>query len=208
MNWPKRFKLSKATGKKLSNEHYRDDVVLFEGDRAVAVNRAGCAVVPILDAHERPGADLPRREHGEGEPLGLVPPEAVAEASSGVQGAGTLRVFDTSVEAQRNALKPWLRFERPVNPGDESDPRPLPPWQQVMQGIRRKAPVGMSAVSVILNPSALLELAYALGAEDEVELRFMVDHDGRVSGDHPIIHLLSPEGDHGPEGALAAIIRL
>jgi hypothetical protein len=176
VRWPKRFALHEAASSKPGSGPFQMDVIQAHGDCFVAVDGPGMAIVPILGVKERSGADLPRLEPGEDPPRGVLPPKAFQEAAQGVSGWGRLVVVaQNAVEAQRSPEKPWMRFERPVQ-GD------LPPIQQVIDTVDGKAPLGARYVEVCLDAEVLVRLSRAIGANEAVRLRFLVDNDGKCRG--------------------------
>lgn len=169
-----------------------------------AVDGVGVARIPVLGPAERSGADLPRLEHGEVPPLGVMPTKAVQEAAQGGSGTGRLVVLGPhAVEAQRDAGKPWMRFECPPRAD-------LPPVLAIFDRVAQDPPAGSRLVEVNLDAEALVRLSRAIGAGEGVRLRFLVDAEGRCSaenGAHGFIDVRDSESPNsGPVAILAAVI--
>jgi hypothetical protein len=176
---PKRFKLDRAASAKPRPEtELHLDVVHVQdqpgqGMRLVVSDGDGAAVVPVLNHDERPGADLPRLEPGEGLSLGLVPLQAVREATKGTKGPGLLRIGERSTEAQAQPGKAWVRVENPEPAGR------VPNFDEALDATGHQAPPTHRYVEVALDAQLLAGIAAAIGAEEGVRLRFLVDN---VSG--------------------------
>lgn len=205
MHWPKRFKLHEAAASKPDDTPYQTEVIQGHGPWLYAVDGVGVARVPVLGVSERSGADLPRLEAGEDPPMGIIPPKAVQEAAQGSSGQGRLVLLGPhAVEAQRDAGKPWMRFERPAQ-GE------LPPVDQVFRTVAQEAPPGAQEVEVCLDAEALVRLSRAIGAGEGVRLRFLVDGEGVCSaenGAHGLIDVRDADRpDDGPRAVLAAVVK-
>lgn len=179
MRLPKRFKLDRAAASKARPEtELHLDVVHVQGQpgqapRLVVSDGDGAAVVPILGPNDRPGADLPRLEPGEALSLGLVPLQAVREATKGTKGVGLLRIAERATEAQAAPGKAWLRVDNPEPAGR------VPNFDEALDATGHQAPSTHRYVEVALDAQLLAGIAAAIGAEEGVRLRFLVDN---VSG--------------------------
>lgn len=167
---PKRFKLDKGAATKPKLETgLQLDCVHVRADSLLVSDGQGAAEVPILAALERPGADLPRLEPGESVCLSPLPLQAVKEATKGKTGLGTLRTGPTSTEAQSAPGKAWVRVENP-----ESDAQ-VPNFGEAFARTADQAPPTHRYVEVCLDAQLLAGIAQAIGAEEAVRLRFLVD---------------------------------
>jgi hypothetical protein len=201
MKLPKRFELHRAaapkpqpaTGLHLDTVHIGDYELL-------ASDGVSAAVVPILGPDERPGADLPRRESGEELKLGPLPLQAVREASKGTTGIGTLRTGEHSTEAQAASGKAWLRVE---NPGPQGQ---VPNFQAVLETTETQAPPTHRYVTVCLDAQRLAGIAAAIGANEAVRLRFLVDKEsGRADAAglaHGVVDVRPIRENDGGRGVL------
>lgn len=202
MIWPKRFRLHEAAASKADDTPYQTEVVQGHGSMLYAVDGVGVAQIPVLGPTERSGADLPRLEQGEDPPTGVLPPKAIQEAAQGSSGHGRLVILGPhAVEAQRDAGKPWMRFERPTQ-GE------LPPVHEVFQRASQEPPAGAQRVEVCLDAEALVRLSRAIGAGEGVLLRFLVDDGGRCTADHGLIDIRDADRpEDGPRAVLAAVVK-
>lgn len=200
MNWPKRFALHEAAARKPDQSPFQTDVVQAHGNRLIAVDGVGVAMVPVLAVAERSGADLPRLEPDERPPMGVIPPKAIQEAAHGSTGEGRLVVVSpAAVEAQRGPGKPWVRFDRP--PTGE-----LPPVAEVFEIVDRPAPEGHRSIEVSLDAEALVRLSRAIGAQEAVRLRFLVDEQGRCSGEAGAHAFIDVRDVRNLEGGARAVL--
>lgn len=205
MHWPKRFRLHEAAASKADETPYQTEVIQGHGSALYAVDGVGVARLPVLGPDERPGAELPRLERGEAPPVGVLPPKAIQEAAQGSSGAGRLVILGPhAVEAQRDAGKPWMRFDRPAQ-------AELPPVQEVFERVVQEPPAGAHWAEVCLDAEALVRLSRAIGAGEGVRLRFLVDQEGRCSAEHGAHGFIdvrdADRPDDGPRAVLAAVVK-
>lgn len=177
MHVPKKYKLDKAAAPKARPETgLHLDCVHVLGDRLLASNGDGAAVVRILDTHEDPAAvQVVRLESGEGRQEGALPLQAVREATKGKTGLGTLRLGERSTEAQAASGKAWLRVDNP-EPGGQ-----VPNFDHALELTEHQAPPTHRYVEVNLDAQLLAGLAAAIGAEEGVRLRFLVDKESGIA---------------------------
>lgn len=172
MKWPKRFRLASAAATKPKPETgLHLDTVHVVGDRLLASDGRGAAIVRILDAQEEPGLDLPRLEPGEERQDVALPLQAVKEATKGKTGLGTLRIFEAVTEAQSGPQKATLRVDNPPRAGD------VPNFDQALELTEVQAPPTHRYVEVCLDAQLLAGIADAIGADEAVKLRFLVDNE-------------------------------
>lgn len=206
MKLPKRFKLDQAASTKPRPEtELHLDVVHVQGQpgqapRLVVSDGDGAAVVPILSPDERPGADLPRLEPGEVLSLGLVPIQAVKEATKGTKGPGLLRIGERATEAQAGPGKAWLRVDNPEPAGR------VPNFDEALSLTGQPAPASHRYVEVALDAQLLAGIAAAIGAEEGVRLRFLVNNEsGRADAAemaHGVIDVRPIRENDGGRGVL------
>ena len=196
---PKRFKLDKAaatkpkleTGLQLDCVHVREHSLLISDGQCAAE-------VPLLGHSERPGADLPRLEDGEIHSLHPLPLQAVREAVKGKTGLGTLRTSGSSTEAQAAPGKQWIRVANPEPQGQ------VPNFDEALERTEHQAPPTHRYVEVCLDAHLLAGIASAIGAEEAVKLRFLVNKEsGRADAEglaHGVIDVRparEPDGGRG-----------
>ena len=180
---PKRFKLDKAAAAKARPETgLHLDAVHIQDSQLMASNGDGAAIVPILGPIERPGADLPRAEPGEDIYKHVLPLQAVREASKGKTGLGILRIGESSTEAQAAPGKPWLRVENPTPYGQ------VPNFDTALEITGHQAPPTHRYVEVRFNAQLLAGIAAAIGAEEAVNLRFLVDKETGIADAAGLAH--------------------
>lgn len=201
MKLPKRFKLHRAAAAKpqpATGLHL--DTVHVGEDELLASDSVSAAVVPILEAGERPGADLPRLESCEVIRQGPLPLQAVREASKGTTGIGTLRTGEHSTEAQAASGKPWLRVD---NPGPQGQ---VPNFEAALETTETQAPSTHRYVTVCLDAERLAGIAAAIGATEAVRLRFLVDNEsGRADAAglaHGVVDVRPVRESDGGRGVL------
>lgn len=199
MHLPKRFKLDKgAAAKPRPETGLQLDCVHLQGSELLVSDGDGAAVVPILGPQERRGADLPRLEPGEKLQIGILPLQAVREAAKGKTGIGTLRTGEHNTEAQAAPGKPWLRVDNPARSGQ------VPIFDVPLELTKKKAPKGHRYVEVRLDAQRLAGIAAAIGAEEAVSLRFLVNEEsgvadaaGKAHGVIDVRPVREPDGGRG-----------
>lgn len=198
---PKRFKLDKAAAPKARPETglHLDCVHIREG-QLMASDGDGAALVPILGHSERPGVDLPRLEDGEVTLDRALPLQAVREASKGKTGIGRLRISASSTEAQAAPEKPWLRVNNPEPYGK------IPNFGMALEVTTHQAPPTHRYVEVCLDAQLLAGIAAAIGADEAVKLRFLVDKEsGRADAAglaHGVVDVRPVRESEGGRGVL------
>lgn len=198
---PKRFKLDRGaaakpkleTGLHLDCVHVREDSLLVSDGQ-------GAAMVPLLGPGERAGADLPRLQEGEVHQLHPLPLQAVKEATKGKTGPGTLKQIHLHTEAQSAPGKQWIRVRNP-----ESDAQ-VPNFDEAFERTEDQAPPSHRYVEVCLDAQLLAGIAQAIGAEEAVKLRFLVDNEsGRADAGgmaHGIVDVRPVREPNGGRGVL------
>lgn len=204
MNVPKHYKLDKAAAAKPRPETgLHLDCVHVLGDRLLASNGDGAAVVRILDPAEEPAlTGAVRLEPGEERQEAVLPLQAVREATKGKTGLGTLRIGERSTEAQAASGKAWMRVDNPEPAGQ------IPNFDHALELTERPAPETHRYVEVNLDAQLLAGLAAAIGAEEGVRLRFLVDKESGIAdagGDAHGAVDVRPIRDHGVARAVLMI---
>lgn len=196
---PKRFKLDKAASAKpnLESGMHLDTIHILDG-QLLASNGISAAYVPILGSTERPSLDFPRLELGEEAEDGTIPLQAIREATKGKTGRGTLRFGEHSTEAQSGHGKPWMRVEQEASNGQ------VPNFSAAKEMVESESPDGHRYVEVCLNAELLAGIASAIGAEEAVRLRFLVNEEsgkadaaGNAHGVVDVRSIRNPELAHG-----------
>lgn len=142
--------------------HVRKDSLLVSDGQAAAS-------VPILAANDTTGRDLPQLEDGEVITLHPLPLQAVKEAVKGKTGVGTLRTGTSSTEAQSAPGKAWVRVQNPELVAQ------VPNFDVAFAATERDEPDTHRYVEVSLDAQLLANIAAAIGAEEAVKLRFLVN---------------------------------
>lgn len=198
---PKRFKMDKAAAAKAKLETgLQLDVVHVREDSLLVSNGQGAAVVPILPASDASGRDLPRLEEAEVHQLHPVPLQAFKEATKGKTGPGTLRTGGSSTEAQAAPGKAWIRVANPEAVGQ------VPNFDEALERTEHQAPPTHRYVEVCLDAQLLAGIAAAIGAEEAVKLRFLVDKEtGRADAAglaHGVVDIRPVREPNGGRGVL------
>ena len=167
---PKRFKLDKAAAPKpMPETGMQLDCVHLQEGRFLVSDGRGAAIVPILGTDDRPGADLPRLELDEERHTALLPLQAVKEASKGKVGSGSIRYHGSSTEAQSGPGKQWIRVDNPQVTAT------IPSFDAAFETVTHDAPETHQYVEVCLDAHLLASISQAIGAEEAVRLRFLVN---------------------------------
>ncbi len=198
---PKRFKLDKAAAPKPMPETGLQFNCIHLAPKYLLASEGSCAaIVPLLGPTERPGADMPRLEAGEEPHIGPLPLAAVKEATKGKTGSGTLRTGASSTEAQSASGKQWIRVENPTAEGQ------VPNFTEALNRTEDQAPPTHRYVEVCVNAQLLAGLAQAIGAEEAVKLRFLVDNEsGRADAGgeaHGVVDVRPVREAEGGRGVL------
>lgn len=143
------------------------EAVRADGNRLIAVGTASLAVVPILLPGQRSGSTLPRLELGEDAPDALIAPRAIAEATRGSKGEGILRIGKDTTEVCAGDGKPWTRWENPTGT--------FPTVDEILSMPERPPSETHEYVEVCLDAEALVRVSRAIGADEAVRLRFLVN---------------------------------
>lgn len=198
---PKRFKLDKGASTKAKLETGMDlDCVHVREESLLVSDGQGAAVVPILPHSDTTGRDLPKLEDGEIHTLNPVPLQAIKEATKGKTGLGTLRTGTSSTEAQSAPGKPWIRVANPEPVGQ------VPNFDEALERTESQAPPTHRYVEVCLDAQLLANIAAAIGAEEAVKLRFLVDNEsGRADASglaHGVVDVRPVREPNGGRGVL------
>ena len=199
---PKRFKLDKAaSAKPQPDTGLHLDAVFWSGDFLMASNGSAAVYVPVLGPDERLDADLPRREDTEMMRIDhALPLPAVREAVKGKTGLGTLRTGEHTTEAQAGPDKPVMRIDNPVSGGH------IPNFDAALDHAGSDAPPGHRYVEVCLDAQLLAGVAAAIGAEEAVRLRFLVNEatgQADAAGDaHGVVDVRPVREPGGGQGVL------
>jgi hypothetical protein len=149
------------------NDQFATHAIRADGNRFVAVGQGHMVVVPILGRDERSGADLPRLEGTEPRPDALISAKAMAEATRGSKGAGRLDIRPVRTEAQSTTDRPTMTFMN--HEGS------FPAIDEVINRVNTPAPETHTYVEVMLDAEALARIGRAIGAQEAVKLRFLVN---------------------------------
>jgi hypothetical protein len=194
---PKRYKLDRAASPKpLPDTELQLDCVHIIDGCFLASDGMGAARVPIVSIRE---SELPVLETGEQEPSGPVPLKAIREATKGKSGPGFLRVSESSTEAQAAAGKPVMRVDNPVQYAQ------VPNFDEAFKMASQDAPETHRYVEVCLDADLLARIAAAIGAEDAVRIRFLVNKEtgkADAKGDAHGVVRLNPVDGWGESGVL------
>ena len=173
---PKRFKLAEAASDKARPETgmHLNVVHIIKG-ALLASNGVGAAMVPIVGSDKVAREDLPHWEVGEDTYSGLVPLRAIKEATRGKTGVGRLAISEFSTEAQGDAGKPWIRVDNPAPDGQ------VPNFDWAMNQCGTEAPESHRYIEVSLDAQLLAGIASAIGAEEAVQLRFLVNKETGIA---------------------------
>ena len=165
---PKRFKLEKAASAKPRPETGMHlDCIHLRNGHLLASNGNGAAQIPIA-AHLQD--TMPRIEVGEDLPECRIPLQAMREATKGTTGVGTLRLGESSTEAQSASGKPWLRVENPEPAGQ------VPNFDEAFARSEQEAPPTHHYVEICFDAQLLAGIAAGIGADEAVRLKVLVNN--------------------------------